>query len=157
MTGVKIRPAPVRKSIVVNAPVEKAFAVFTRQFGTWWPASHSIGASPLKTVVIEPRQGGRWYEVGEDGSHCPWGDVLAWNEPHGLVLAWRIGADWKFDPELLTEVEVRFSPEGENRTRVDLEHRLLENMGDAADGARTAYDSPGGWQGMLALYGGMFG
>jgi uncharacterized protein YndB with AHSA1/START domain len=84
--------------------------------------------------------------------NAPGGEVLAWEEPKRLVLAWRIGIDWRYDPNLLTEVEVTFTPEGEGMTRVDLEHRLLENMGANADAARETFESPGGWPGLLAMY-----
>ena len=148
----KITPSPVRKSVTVEAPVRRAFEVFTKDFGTWWPATHSIGPTALKEAIIEPRTGGRWYEIGEDGSECDWGEVLAWDEPNRLVLAWRIGVDWRYDPNLMTEVEVTFIAVGENATRVDLEHRLLENMGDKAAAAHETFDSPGGWPGLLSAY-----
>lgn len=105
-----ISPSPVRRSVTVKASPARAFEVFTSGFSSWWPKTHSIGTVPLKTAIIEPRAGGRWYETGEDGSECPWGDVIAWEPPQRIVLAWRIGTDWKFDPDLLTEVEVRFVP-----------------------------------------------
>lgn len=147
-----IKPAPVRKSVTVEAPIPRAFEVFTSGFGRWWPATHSIGKSPIRTAVIEPRAGGRWYEIGEDGSECRWGDVLAWEPPGRVLLAWRIGIDWKYDPELLTEVDVRFTALGDNATRVDLEHRLLENMGETAARAREVFESEKGWSGLLAAY-----
>ena len=144
-----IAPAPVRRSIVVEATAARAFEIFTSQFGRWWPASHQIGSSPMKNAVIEPRTGGRWYEVGDDGTECQWGDVLAWEPPFRIVLAWRIRADWRFDPDLLTEVEVRFTPVEERKTRVELEHRLLENMGDGAAAGRATFDSERGWGAIL--------
>ena len=144
-----ISPAPVRRSVTVEVSVERAFEVFTAQFGRWWPASHKIGASALKTAKIEPKIGGRWYEIGEDGSECQWGDVLAWEPPSRILLAWRIGADWRFDPALLTEVEVKFVRIAASRTMVELEHRLLENMGDSAAAARASFDSERGWGGIL--------
>jgi uncharacterized protein YndB with AHSA1/START domain len=147
-----IKPAPVRKSVTVDVPLDKAFDVFTAGFGRWWPASHSIGKSALTNAVIEPKAGGRWYEIGEDGSECDWGEVLAWEPPSRVTLAWRIGADWRYDPELLTEVDVRFVALGENATRVKLEHRLLENIGDAAEAARQTFESERGWSGILAGY-----
>lgn len=151
MTAV-IKPAPVRKSVTVDAPIARAFDVFTAGLGRWWPRSHSIGKSPIASAVIEPRAGGRWYEVGEDGSECDWGEVLAWDPPTRLLLAWRIGVDWQFDPKLLTEVDVRFTAISDGETRVALEHRLLENMGEAAAKAREVFDSEGGWTGLLAAY-----
>jgi uncharacterized protein YndB with AHSA1/START domain len=149
---VTIKAAPIRKAITVNLPAEVAFERFVSRIGTWWPAAYSIGGSPQKTVVIEPRAAGRWYEIGEDGSECDWGEVLAWEPPDRLVLAWRISADWRFDPSLLTEVEVRFLPADARSTRVELEHRLLENMGAAAEAARASFDSEQGWSGVLASY-----
>ena len=144
--------APVRKEIVVEASQERAFRVFTAEHGAWWPlATHHIGAQAAETAVIEPRVGGRWYEIGEDGSECQWGDVLAWDPPRRLVLAWRIGADWQFHAELETEVEVTFVAEGAS-TRVTLEHRHLERMGEAAEAVRVQIDSDSGWTGIMALY-----
>ena len=148
----KIRPAPVRKVVSVDATPQRAFDVFTAGFGRWWPgASHHIGQASYKTAVLEPRVGGRWYEIGEDGSECQWGDVLAWDPPRRLVLAWRIGADWQFHAELETEVEVTFVAEGAS-TRVTLEHRHLERMGEAAEAVRVQIDSDSGWTGIMALY-----
>lgn len=150
--NVMIKPAPVRTSITVDAPLARAFEVFTSGFGRWWPATHSIGKSPIKTAIIEPRVGGRWYEIGEDGSECEWGEVLVWEPPSRVLLAWRIGIDWQFDPKLLTEVDIRFAALGEDSTRVELEHRLLENMGETAERAREIFGSDGGWPGLLANY-----
>jgi uncharacterized protein YndB with AHSA1/START domain len=148
----EIKPAPVRRTITVPVPPAQAFKVFTADIGRWWPTSHKIGAAPFKSAVIEPRTGGRWFEVGEDDSECQWGDVLAWEPPSRIVLAWRIRADWQFDATLLTEVEVRFVPVDDDGTRVELEHRLLENMGDTAEGARRTFDSENGWSGILERY-----
>ena len=147
-----LKPAPVRKTLTVDVPQDVAFKVFTERFDRWWPASHSIGSSKLTSAVIEPRVGGRWYEIGEDGARCQWGDVLAWEPPSRVVLAWRIGIDWKYDPALLTEVEVRFIAQGSESTRVELEHRLLENMGMAGEAARQIFESDKGWTGILASY-----
>ncbi len=112
-------------------------------------ATHSILKSPLKDCIVEPRVGGRWYTVGEDGSSCQTGYVIAWQPPEALVLAWQINAEWQFDPELLTEVEVRFIAEGADTTRIELEHRYLERMGRKAAEVRNAVDSPGGWGAIL--------
>jgi uncharacterized protein YndB with AHSA1/START domain len=131
-----IVPAPVRKSMLVPAPPDKAFEVFTRGMGRWWSKEHSINTSPMVDVVIEPRAGGRWYERGEDGSECQWGHVIAWEAPKRLVLAWQLNGDWKFDASLITEVEIRFTAEG-GATRVELEHRDLEKFGEKAETIRT--------------------
>lgn len=147
----RIRPAPVRKSIFVNAPEDHAFEVFTSGIGRWWPKSHHIGKSDLVRPVIEPRECGRWYELLVDGSECDVGRVLAWEPPSRLLLAWQLTPDWTFDADLITEVEIMFTPEGSG-TRVDLEHRHLERMGDRAEAAREAVDSPNGWSLILQLY-----
>src|SRR5262249_13047368 len=76
----------VMKELVVEAPQERAFRVFTERFDTWWPREHHIGKSPLKQAVLEGRQGGGWYELGEDGSRCEWGKVLVWDPPRRVVL-----------------------------------------------------------------------
>jgi uncharacterized protein YndB with AHSA1/START domain len=144
-----IKPAPVRKSVSVPAPPTRAFDVFTAGFGRWWPRSHTIGKGTLANAIIEPRVGGRWYGVDDDGAETDWGDVLVWEPPARLVLAWRIGTDWQFHRDLHTEVEVTFTAVDATTTRVVLEHRLLENMGAAAEGARATFDSPNGWGAIL--------
>lgn len=143
-----IQPAPVRKTIHVRTTPDRAFDVFTRNMTRWWPRTHSIAASPLAEVVVEPQVGGRWFERGEDGSECDWGRVLAWEPPGRLMLAWQIDPQWRFNPDLVTEVELRFTADGEG-TRVELEHRNLERMGEHAEAARAAYDSENGWSGLL--------
>lgn len=137
--------APVRKTIRVKAGREHAFNVFTT--GTWWPKEHSILASGARqaAVIIEPRPGGRWFERGEDGSECDWGKVLAWEPPARLLLSWQLNGRFQYDPDLVTEVEVRFVPEGPAATRVELEHRYFERAGDTAQALRDAVDSPEGW------------
>jgi len=143
---------PVRKVLRVNATPEIAFDVFTAGMSRWWAPSHSINPSksPLKQAIIEPRVGGRWYEKGEDCSECEWGRVLAWERPTRLVLAWQIDAQWRFDPKLVTEVEVAFVAESATVTRVELEHRDIERFGESAETIRQAFDSPDGWSGLLA-------
>lgn len=138
---------PIRKQIMVEAPQERAFRVFTQNIDAWWPREHHIGKAELKSAMLEPRSGGRWYEVGVDGSECEWGKVLVWEPPQRLVLAWQITSEWQYDAKFLTEVEVRFTAEGPKRTRVDFEHRNLERFGKAAQKQREMMD--GGWGKML--------
>jgi uncharacterized protein YndB with AHSA1/START domain len=147
-----IAPAPVRKSVRVNAPPRRAFEVFTAGIGRWWPKSHHIGASDLDTHVIEPKTGGRWFERGVDGIECEIGKVLVWEPPSRLVLSWQLTPDWKYDAHLITEVEVRFSPDGADATRVELEHRNLERFGPRAEALRQQIDSPDGWGALLQLF-----
>ena len=144
--------APVRKTIVVGTSVERAFQVFTDEMNTWWPlASKHIGKAGAKAVVLEPFVGGRWFERGVDGSECDWGHVRTWDRPRRLVLTWEISSDWHDDPSIHTEVEGRFTPEG-NSTRVDLEHRLLHYYGEKAPQMRGIFDSEQGWTGLLEAF-----
>ena len=147
-----IRPAAIRKTLLVKAPQAKAFDVFTAGFGRWWPPTHYIGDSPLKLAVLEPGVGGRWYGLHEDGIERPWGEVLVWEPPARLVLAWRIDHSFGYDPNLLTEVEVQFVDLGDGRTQVEFEHRDLERFGDTpqADATRTSMD--GGWGMILGRF-----
>ncbi len=146
--------APVRKSVTVNASVERAFRVFTEGFDSWWPRTHHIGKSPMKRGILEGKAGGRCYTQQEDGTDCDWGQVLVWEPPHRLVLAWQITPEWGYQPDLAqsSEVEVRFTSTPDGQTRVDLEHRHLERHGAGAGTMRTAIDSEGGWGGLLTLY-----
>jgi len=144
-------PNRVRKVIDVEAPQRVAWRVFTEQMGTWWPlAMYKIGKANAVDAIIEPRLGGRWYERGEDGSTCDWGRVLAWQPHDRLVLSWDVTADWQYDPDLQTEIEIRFIPNGEGRTRVELEHRRLDRYGDRRDEMRTIFDKTGDWGRLLA-------
>jgi len=147
----QIRPAPVRKSIFVNAAQAHAFDVFTGGIGRWWPKTHKIGRADLDRPVIEPRSGGRWYELDVDGSECEIGKVAIWEPPARVVLIWQLTAEFTYDPNLITEVEVTFSPEGKG-TRVELEHRDLERLGDQADAMRETVSGPGGWPALLQLF-----
>ncbi len=152
MSQAVIRPAPVRKSVTVAADPARAFKVFTADIGLWWPPTHTIGATPATSSVIEPGVGGRCYGIGEDGAQAHWGDVLVWSPPDRVVLAWRVTTQWTYDPDLTTEVDVTFTAVGEGRTRVDLEHRHLERLGEGAEGARETFESPNGWGRILDLY-----
>jgi uncharacterized protein YndB with AHSA1/START domain len=146
-----IRVAPVRKQVRVGVNADRAFDAFCGHFDRWWPRDKHIGKSAIKRAVLEPFAGGRWYEVGEDGSECEWGSVLVWDPPKRLVLAWRIAADFTYDPSLTTTVEVRFTPEGAG-TLVELEHRDLELMGTNASKVRELFDSTKGWGAVLGFY-----
>jgi len=148
----------VQKTITVEASPQHAFEVFTAGIDTWWPRSHHIGNSPMKKNVIEGRVGGRCYTVQEKGTHCDWGQVLAWEPPHRLVMAWQITHQWGYQPDLskASEVEVRFTAVEEGGTRVDLEHRHFERMGPGAAPMRTAVDSPGGWGTLLQMFAARF-
>lgn len=145
-------PNSIRKSLFVRAPQATAWRVFTQKIGTWWPlAMYKIGKAAAVDAVIEPRVGGRWYERGDDGTTCDWGSVLAWEPPTRLVLSWDITADWQYDPELKTEVEIRFIAERQG-TRVELEHRRLDRFGARRDEMRRIFDTEGDWGRLLAMF-----
>jgi uncharacterized protein YndB with AHSA1/START domain len=144
-----------RRSITVQAPPERAFEVFTSGFSTWWPLeSHHIGATMATEVVMETHAGGRWFERDADGRECDWGYVTAFEPPHRVVLAWHLNAEWAFDPDpaKATEVEVTFTPTGDDGTLVELEHRGFEKHGEAGLKMRDAVSAPGGWTDLLEMY-----
>jgi uncharacterized protein YndB with AHSA1/START domain len=143
--------APVRKSIRVRASQANAFEVFTAGLDRWWPRKGSVGTAPMKAMVFEPQLGGRWYEVGVDGSQAVVGKVLLWDPPNRFVMSWDINCHWKPDPTVGSEIEVRFTADGPDATLVELEHRKFERMGAEA-GASIRRDVDGGWPGMLASF-----
>jgi uncharacterized protein YndB with AHSA1/START domain len=126
--------------------------VFTSRMTTWWPSHHHIGSAPIQEIVVEPREGGRWYTRHEDGTETSTGYVAGWDPPERLVLAWQITADWRYDPSLVTTVEVRFVEESPGRTRVELEHRDLDRYGPEADRMRMTFEDPGAWTGTLEAF-----
>ena len=149
-----VDPNSVRKVVSVKAPVDVAWRVFTEKMGSWWPlAQYKIGKTDAVDAVVEPRVGGRWYERGKDGSTCDWGSVLAWEPPSRLVLSWDITADWKYDPELKTELEIRFRAQGSDATQVELEHRRLDRYGARRDEMLRIFDTGGGWAKLLEMFG----
>lgn len=146
----RIAPAAIRKEIEVNAPIDRAFAVFASRMGDWWHKEHSIAkGTTQKDVVIEPRAGGRWYEIGTDGSEHEWGKVRVYDPPRRLVLAWQLTRDFQYDPDVETTVEVNFD-ERDGKTVVRFEHRDLERMG--ADAVELLEGMDGGWGMLLGLF-----
>ncbi len=144
----------IRKRVTVEVPRERAFEVFTARIDAWWNPEYRIGRQPFADVVIEPQEGGAWYEVDESGTRCDWGRVLVWEPPSRLVLNWQIDARWTHDPDLVTELEITFTATSDASTLVELEHRKLENLGDGAAQMRATFDHPGGWQGLLDRFAG---
>ncbi len=142
----------VRREVVVPVAPGRAFALFTARMTDWWPSHHHIGSAPIEEIVIEPREGGRWFTRHEDGSETSTGVVAAWEPPERLVVTWQIGADWKFHAGLVTTVEVRFVAEGADRTRVQLEHRDLDRYGPDAEKMRETFEQPGAWEGTLEAF-----
>lgn len=147
----------VRVSIVVNAPIERAFRVFTADFDRVKPREHNMLKVEIAETMIEPRAGGRVYDRGVDGSEYQWGRVLAFEPPNRVVFSWDISPYWQLETDLerASEVEVRFIAESAERTRVELEHRNLDRHGDGWEGARDAVGGEGGWPLYLQRYGGL--
>ena len=144
----------VQSEIVVDAPIERAFAVFTEGIGSWFPSEYNLLAVDIAERVFEPRVGGEVYDRGVDGSECHWGRVLAYDPPNRVVFSWDIDPRWQIesDPDKTSEVEVRFSSEAPDRTRVDLEHRNLERHGDGWESIRDALTGEGGWDWCLQAF-----
>jgi uncharacterized protein YndB with AHSA1/START domain len=144
----------VTHSVLVPLSPEDAFELFTTRFGDWWPKhSHHISDAPAAEALLEPREGGRWFERAEDGSECDWGYVRELDAPERILLAWHLTPDWKFDPSpsKATEVEVTFTAE-DGQTRVTLEHRGFEIHGEGGAAMRESVSSEGGWPSLLELY-----
>jgi uncharacterized protein YndB with AHSA1/START domain len=139
--------ATVQKQIVVEAPIERAFSVFTEEFDSIKPREHNMLAVEIAETVFEPREGGRIYDRGVDGSECQWARVLAYEPPNRVLFSWDINPQWQIESNLekTSEVEVRFVSETPERTRVELEHRNLGRHGEGWEGMRDGVGSEGGW------------
>jgi uncharacterized protein YndB with AHSA1/START domain len=139
--------APVRMEIVVEAPIDRTFEVFSADMGSWWPPEHHILEGELCEMVFEPRVGGHIFDRGTDGTECHWARVLAFEPPTRLVFSWDINLSWQIeqDPERTSEVEVRFDALGPDRTQVVLEHRHIDRHGDGWEQMHAAVGSPDGW------------
>ena len=151
--------ATVRKDIVVDAPIERAFAVFTGRFGDFKPPEHNLLRAPIAETVFEPRVGGSIVDRASDGSECRWARILAYEPPARVVFSWDISPQWQVetDPELTSEVEVRFVAEGPDRTRVELEHRHLDRHGPGWQSVSEGVDGDQGWPLYLARYAALLG
>jgi uncharacterized protein YndB with AHSA1/START domain len=137
---------PIGGTVTIGVPIERAFRVFTDSFTTWWPHQYHIGQADVAEVILEPREGGRWYERGVDGSECDWGRVLAFEPPHRLVFTWQINGEWTFDPdpEHASEIEVRFTADGPGQTTVEVAHRHFERL-VGGQAIHSAINGGGGW------------
>jgi uncharacterized protein YndB with AHSA1/START domain len=144
----------VRMSVVVDAPRERAFQVFTQDFGRFKPPEHNLLGVEIAATVFEPRVGGRLYDRGVDGRECDWARVLAYEPPDRVVLSWDISPQWQIetDPAKTSEWEVRFISEGPQRTRVELEHRNLDRHGEGWEGVRDGVGGDQGWPLYLGRY-----
>jgi uncharacterized protein YndB with AHSA1/START domain len=147
-----IPPIEGRTTISLNR--DRAFELFTGSFGAWWPRQYHIGSAEVADVILEPREGGRWFERGVDGSECDWGRVLAWEPTERVLFTWQIGGDWQFDPDPAhaSEIEVRFHADAPEQTTIEVEHRHFERLvgGEGVHGA-IEYGG-GGWVALLKAY-----
>lgn len=139
----------IKKELLVGASQATAFKVFTERMDLWWPKTHHVGATPMTELILEPHQNGRWYTRHEDGSEVTIGYVATYDPNDLLVLVWQIDGNFKCDPNLITEVEVQFIPEGERQTRVKFEHKDLYKLGG---GNKVVQDMDNGWGMILNLY-----
>lgn len=149
----------VRTQIVVDAPIERAFAVFTEGFGDFKPPEHNILGVELAETVFEPRVGGHIYDRAIDGSECRWARVLAYEPPNRVVFSWDLDPRWQVESDQgkTSEVEVRFVAETAQRTRVELEHRHIDRHGDGWQAISDGVSSDGGWPLYLRRFSGLFG
>lgn len=150
--------AAVRQSVVVDAPIERAFKVFTEQFGNFKPREHNLLAVPIIETVFEPVVGGHIYDRGADGSECRWARVLAYEPPTRLLMSWDISPRWQIesDPDKTSEWEVRFIAETTSRTRVEIEHRKLDRHGQGWESERDGVAGDQGWPLYLQRYADLF-
>jgi uncharacterized protein YndB with AHSA1/START domain len=155
----QMRPTTIRHDVVVNAPVDQAFHVFTEKFGDFKPREHNLLKVPIEETVFEPRVGGHIYDRGVDGSLCKWARIVAYEPPNRVVFTWDIGPTWQLetDPTRASEVEVRFTAESAQRTRVELEHRNIERHGEGWESVATGVDGDAGWPLYLGRYANLFG
>lgn len=144
----------VRRQIVVDAAIDKAFTVFTEQFGDFKPPEHNLLAAPIAETVFEPRVGGHIFDRATDGSECRWARVLAYEPPDRVVFSWDIGPQWQLetDPNNASEVEVRFIAEGPERTRVELEHNNIDRHGPGWQAVADGVGDDAGWPLYLSRY-----
>ena len=151
--------AVVRREIVVNAPIDKAFTVFTDRFGDFKPPEHNMLQVPIAETVFEPKVGGHIFDRGTDGSECRWARILAYEPPNRVMFSWDIGPTWQVesDPELTSEVEVTFTAETADRTRIELEHRHLDRHGPGWESVRDGVGHDQGWPLYLDRYAALFG
>jgi uncharacterized protein YndB with AHSA1/START domain len=146
--------ATIRRQIVVEAPIDRAFSVFTERFGDFKPPEHNLLGVAIAETVFEPRVGGHIYDRGVDGSECRWARVLAYDPPHRVVFSWDISPQWQIekDPDNTSEVEVRFVAESPERTRVELEHRSIDRHGPGWQAVAGGVADEAGWSLYLERY-----
>jgi uncharacterized protein YndB with AHSA1/START domain len=144
----------VRRQVVVEAPIERAFTVFTNRFGDFKPPEHNMLAAPIAETVFEPQVGGNILDRATDGSECRWARILAFDPPDRVVFSWDISPQWTIEtnPAQTSEVEVLFYAESPTRTRVELEHRHIDRHGAGWEAVADGVDGSRGWPLYLDRY-----
>ena len=152
------RAETIRHDVVVDAPLDRAFRVFTEKFGDFKPREHNLLSVPIAETVFEAHVGGHIYDRGVDGSLCKWARIVAFEPPNRVVFTWDIGPTWQVETDLsrTSEVEVRFTAESAERTRVELEHRHIDRHGDGWESVAAGVGGDGGWPLYLGRYAGLF-
>ena len=150
--------AVVRKQVVVKAPIDWAFAVFTSRFGDFKPPEHNLLGAPIAETVFQPQVGGYIIDRAADGSECRWARILAYEPPDRVVFSWDISPSWQIetDPNQTSEVEVRFYPVSPDRTRLELEHRHIDRHGPESQFVTDSVDGDEGWPLYLDRYAALF-
>ena len=136
---------PLRFVFEADCDAGQAFALWTERAWLWWPRSHTSAPGSGARIVFQPGVGGRIFERLPEGTETDWGSVLVWQPPTRLVYAWHIFSD----SADATEVEVRFTDNGNGTTRVEIEHRGWEAFTDA-DQRRARNQA--GWEGLVRHY-----
>jgi uncharacterized protein YndB with AHSA1/START domain len=146
--------AAVRSQVVVDAPIERAFAVFTERFGDFKPREHNLLGVEIAATIFEPRVGGNIYDRGVDGSECRWARILAYEPPGRVLFSWDISPQWQIETvaEQTSEVEVRFVAETPQRTRLELEHRNIDRHGPGWESVSQGVGDEAGWPLYLSRY-----
>lgn len=154
MSEQQLEQVDVRVEVTVEAPVEQAFTVFAERMQDWWPVFYKLGDADRVDVRVEPKVGGRWHEVGADGSEQTWGQVLAWDAPGHAALSWQITPDFTAEPDeqRASRVDFHFTGDGPDRTTVTVVHSELQRHGDRWESVRDSVAAEGGWPGVMQGY-----
>ena len=132
---------PIHREILVDAPPDAAFALFTSKIGDWWPLAELSVFGAGATVGFED---GALVERSPDGQSAEWGQVTSWLPPGEFSMTWHPGRDTL----AASQVTVTFRAAGD-QTLVVLEHAGWDVFADPA-AARAEYEH--GWPEVLRLY-----
>jgi uncharacterized protein YndB with AHSA1/START domain len=108
----RVSAPSIKQSIVVEAPIESAFKVFTEDLGSFNPREHNLLSVPIAETMFELRAGGHVYDRGVDGTECRWARVLAFEPPSRVLLSWDISPRWQIetDPDNTSDGTCGLSP-----------------------------------------------